>query len=174
MSRFDRHWTLHLKIDKQDFIDAFHDVVLKDPTFIMGRGWLPDTIGKDFFGKVYDTKFYINKRNGFLEERSIAVDGKIVPETDGVLLELSLKNNLPVGYINYLKTFICAVVCAVGIGTQLPYFYRFALFYCVVAIPVVFIILLKIQFKMFQYHLDRLQKLYTKVLKAVEERAMLK
>src|SRR5688500_12961489 len=94
MSKFDRKWTMELPVEKDRFMQAFHMVVEKDT----GSGYIVIPLlnkpGKHFFGRIFDQRFYIQKRRGMFEWRVSDVKGKMITGQHGLSLELQMQSIL--------------------------------------------------------------------------------
>lgn len=176
MSKFSRYWSMQLQLDKQSFIDAFYQVVVKNDRLVLVRGWRPQKIGEDFFGIVYKESFHIFKRKGLFEPPSPDLDGKMIDRQDGLILELRLLNNFRNTYLGLiLRAIPCAFICWIAI-LQLflliwPKSGGFSITFVSIAISLLFIIIIWVQLKIIHNHLDRLKNLYSNVLKEIEKQA---
>jgi hypothetical protein len=104
MSRFTRQWTIDLNISRQDFREAFHQIVRKDDAWVLEKPFvLANNYYKDFFGAIQQQSFRIWKRPGLLDFKGVPeLYGKIIDNGSSIQLELRMINNFRFNYFSMI------------------------------------------------------------------------
>jgi hypothetical protein len=181
MSKFNPSWTLQLQTTKENFSNAFYDVVTKDNKFVLQIISLADNIDKDFFGAIYNDSFTIWKRPGIFDTNpnSFTLNGKITNDANSLTLKLEISNNFPLSYT--IKRFVVNIVITAFFFLLLTrMLWAFHLLtgnmtpiYLFVSIPTLFVLGYFLQTKIIEMYVARLVDLYNSVLRQIERQSNL-
>ena len=159
---------MHLKTDVEGFEKAFFKVVQnRDDTFYNPlRSY---AIGEDCWGRVYSKSFSIHKHRG--ENKPMRLDGEIIEEENGLLLELYLRtdyDNIRTG----IKVFVFAILLAYGIGSLpfiLPWMEDCFLVWAIIMAMLLFPLVFKLARWITNAAVNGLQYDFMEVLKEIEK-----
>lgn len=97
MSKISRSWTMHMNTDAKGFKEAFFKVVSKESGVYYGPL-------RNYRGSMYSRSFSIHKHRD--EARDLRLDGEIIEDGNGLLLEL----HLPTDYDDSIRLRLKVVV----------------------------------------------------------------